>query len=468
MITVQSPSKNGAALVNYVLDPEAHNNAVSRNLYVTTVNLMPSPDNDPSDYLRQLRHEWTLAHDRHVVQMRHMIFAASRKEYGVSEENAIEFGETVKKYIKEYFPDRRAVIGVQCDTKGFYVDSKDMIIRDKNGKAVRDEEKAKKISGDENVHMERVLHAHVALSDAAMSDQKGIGKIKSRFSYLVKTFDPFFVKETGIEIDMGERRGKSKYLKGKLSEELKTEDGMFISFKADLADRIDQCIGTSKTFDEFIEKLPDYGVIIRTNKSGIQFHENEKHGKYVTFQLVDQTRTIEGQRNNDGSLRICSLRSYNFDEEGYDLASIEKRIASGETYEPSAKKKKSVGDYMKQISGNSDYSFLDDVNKENTKYWTEMAARLYEPDESEEEKPKKCTPVRGYDRTSKRTETGKQDTISEPVIKKQEAPASMAPASMAPPEANPMVADLMARAEQLAQKQREESQRVYPSFGMKH
>ena len=57
MVTIQSPSKNGTALIKYLLEEESHREGVDRNLYVTTVNLMPNKDNDPVKYIRQFKNE---------------------------------------------------------------------------------------------------------------------------------------------------------------------------------------------------------------------------------------------------------------------------------------------------------------------------------------------------------------------------------------------------------------------------
>ncbi len=394
MVTLQSPSKNGYALVSYLVNEDSHRDGVDRNLYMTTINLMPSANNDAADYTKQFKAEWRHASAQHKVQMRHMIFSPSSKEFSESSENALEFGELVKRYVEENFPNRRAIIAVQSDGTGFYLDSQNEIIRNKAGRPVRSLEKAKKISRDDNIREEHILHAHVALSDCDMDDYKGVDKEKTRFSYLAKTFDDFFVRETGIEIDMGQKRGKSKYRDHELQVDDKIGSKKFASFKDDLADRIDRCIGSSDNMDSFYENLPKFGVKLKSNKRGEVFHESKRNGKYVTFELVDQSRTVDGERYiNDtlvdgeirqaGSLIRCSLRSHKFDKEGYELDSIEARIASGEKYKEKFEDIHEL--YMSKMRRNDDSTYEDELDQENRNYFAAMKASAEEADRKRQE-----------------------------------------------------------------------------------
>ena len=478
MVTIQSSSKNGAALVKYLLEEESHRDGTERNVYVTTVNLMPGKNDDADGYIKQFRDEWTLKRENHEIEMRHMILSCTQREWLAEDEEtaALEFGELVADYVREYYPHRRAIVAVQTDGKGYFVDSKGEIIRTDKGRVVRSEENARKISGEENVREEHVLHAHVALSDCDMTDAKGVEKEKTRFPFLKRTFDEFFTNRTGLEIDLGQKRGRAKYLSGQLQDENGAENDQFISYKDDIADRIDQCIAASVDMDSFYDNLPKYGLKLKAMKNGTVFHESKKHGSYVTFELVDQSRTtggerykndieVEGEMRKAGSLVKCSIRSFKFEQEGYDLVSIADRIAKHEAYVPTKKEKTEVNIhdlYMSKMRGSDESEYMTEVNAENKDYFAALKAKAEEADrkrhagEPEEEQPKpKPYRARGYARTPdpyrQKTEEKKQDPIPEPVIEKQDAPAPMAP-----PEGNPMVADLMARAELLAQKQRKQ------------
>ncbi len=55
MVTLISPSKNGTALIKYLLDEDAHDGSGERNLCIETINLIPS---DTEGYIRQFKNEW--------------------------------------------------------------------------------------------------------------------------------------------------------------------------------------------------------------------------------------------------------------------------------------------------------------------------------------------------------------------------------------------------------------------------
>ena len=50
MITKSHPCKNGYGLIQYLCDEESHRDGVERNLYFSTLNLMPSANNEAVDY----------------------------------------------------------------------------------------------------------------------------------------------------------------------------------------------------------------------------------------------------------------------------------------------------------------------------------------------------------------------------------------------------------------------------------
>ncbi len=449
MVTIQSSSKNGAALVKYLLEEESHRDGTERNVYVTTVNLMPGKKDDADGYIKQFRDEWTLKRENHEIEMRHMILSCTQREWLAEDEEtaALEFGELAADYVRECYPNRRAIVAVQTDGKGYFVDSNGEIIRTDKGKIVRSEANAKKISGEESVREEHVLHAHVALSDCDMTNAKGVEKEKTRFPFLKRTFDDFFTNRTGLEIDLGQKRGRAKYLSGQLQDENAAENDQFISYKDDIADRIDQCIAASSDMDSFYDNLTKFGLKLKAMKNGTVFHESKKHGSYVTFELVDQSRTIGGERyKNDidvegemrkaGSLLKCSIRSYKFEQEGYDLVSIADRISKHETYEPDKKAPTNIHDlYISKMRGSDESEYMSEVNAENKDYFAVLIAKAearkcHAGEPEEEQSKRKPYRARGYARTPdpyrQKTEVKKQNEIPESVIEKQDAPALMA------------------------------------------
>ena len=117
MVTLISPCKNGANLIRYLLNGEGHDGSAERNIYVDTVGLLPSKD--AAGYISQYRQEWSRASARHKVQCRHIIISPSDKEIPYVKSNAVKFSTIVKEYIREHYPDRRALICIQQDGTGF-------------------------------------------------------------------------------------------------------------------------------------------------------------------------------------------------------------------------------------------------------------------------------------------------------------------------------------------------------------
>ena len=102
MVTLIAPSKNGRALIKYLLDGHGHDGSTERNLFVDTINLMPSDNSD--GYIRQFKNEWSQMSARHTTMCRHLIFSPSENEIGYDPENAQFFAEMVKKYISLHYP----------------------------------------------------------------------------------------------------------------------------------------------------------------------------------------------------------------------------------------------------------------------------------------------------------------------------------------------------------------------------
>lgn len=297
MVTLISPSKNGIALIKYLLDEAAHDGSEGRNICIETINLMPS---DTKGYIRQYQTEWSQMSDRHTTQCRHLIFSPSENEIGYERENAQPFAEIVKKYITEHYPNRRAIIAIQQDAGGFK---------------------------DEDGNIKKILHAHVCLSDADIYDYKAVPKDRQTFSYLKTTFDNFITDRYGIAIDRGRYLKKRKYLQGKLTDENeRDEQGKFISYINDIKDRIDQCIKASKSLEDFWHNLSIYGL-------SVQHKERKKsHDTYETYTLHDFSNISDRSKDKNGNIKklakkegqLPSIRSYK--HPGLSMDEIEARI----------------------------------------------------------------------------------------------------------------------------------------------
>lgn len=296
MVTLISPSKCGAALIKYLLDGPGHDGSEERYICTETIGLMPSCDS--RGYLQQFDHEWDKMSCRHKVQMRHIIISPSEKEIPYKRSNAPLFAQLVKDYIMEHYPNRRALIVIQQDGAG-YVDN--------TGK------------------QKRILHAHVALSDADIYDYKGVETEKTCFKYLSKTFDEF-VTNHGITIDPGKDLSRRRHLNKQLiTEGERDEEGKFFSYQDDIKNRINLCINMSESIDDFYSKLGDFGLSVAQK-------QKKKTGEiYQTYYLHDLSNISDLSKDKNGSLKklakkdqLPGMRSYR--QDGFSIEDIEYMI----------------------------------------------------------------------------------------------------------------------------------------------
>ena len=295
MVTLQSPSKNGRALLKYLLDEKAHDSTEHRNLCVRTIGLMPSAKTE--GYIKQFDREWSRSAKNHVVQMRHIIISPSDKEIPYASSNANKFAEMVERYIQKHYPNRRAVICIQQDGSGF-----------------EDEEGKKK----------KILHAHVALSDCDIHEYKGVESIKTGFKYLARTFDEFITKEYKIKIDNGRELPKRRYLKKMLvTEGERDEEGKFFSYQDCIKDKIRQCIEMSDSIEEFYENLDKVGLSMEQKK------KKKNDELFQTYYLENLDDISSSCKTKNGTLKSVpkgrpGMRSYK--QEGFKIEDIELKI----------------------------------------------------------------------------------------------------------------------------------------------
>ncbi len=166
---------------------------------------------------------------------------------------------------------------------------------------------------DEEGNIKKVLHVHVCLSDADIYDYKAVPKDRQAFSYLKNTFDEFISKRYAISIDNGRKLKRRKYLQGKLvPEDQKDEQGKFMSYIADIKDRISQCINSSKTIEDFWQNLNKFGI-------SVSHRERKKtHDTYETYFLHDLSNVSDRSKDKNGNIKklakkagqLPSIRSY--------------------------------------------------------------------------------------------------------------------------------------------------------------
>ncbi len=332
MITLQSPTKNGAALIKYLInDKGGHDGSEERNLYVDYINLMPSKD--ANGYIRQFRSEWKHAGIRHLNQARHIIVAPADEELSYDDpDNVMLLADICKEYLKEHYPNRRCLICIQQDGKGY---------KDDEGK------------------IKKVLHAHCVVSDCDLNDYKGVETEKTGFKYLNRTFTEFAHDRYGIEIYEGKSRKKRRYLqKQLLNEGQKDEYGKYYSYQDDIKDRIDRCAAACKTLKEFWGRLKDYGLSVahRTMK--------KNDTEYQTYSLLDLSNISDASKDKDGNIKklarkdgqLPGMRSYK--HQGYSSEDIALKIKSANK-DNGATKNTEQADEMIYTEGNATPAQLD-------------------------------------------------------------------------------------------------------------
>lgn len=298
MISVQSPSYDKARLIKYLLSGKGHDGSEERNIYTDTLNLMPAKD--ANGYIRQFRNEFDnpKGSKRHRVKYRHMVYSASIHELN-GEEDAYLFAEIVKSYLTEHYPNRRALICVQQDGKGYE---------------------------DEDGQHYKILHCHVALSDYDMYTLKGVQTERTAVRYLSRTFDEHISKNYGIEIDKGSNHVKRRYLQQQLRcEGEKDDQGKFLSYIDDIKDRINRCASASASLSDFFSNLVKYGLSVA--------HKEKKKSKetYQTYYLDDLSNIADASKDKNGMIKSLAkknqqpgMRSYK--QPGYSLEDIELKI----------------------------------------------------------------------------------------------------------------------------------------------
>ncbi len=298
MVTLISNSKRVSALITYLLaeGKGGHDGSVQRNLYLTGIGLSSfKTKNVIKAFNRELCH---IDRRKHQVEARHIIVSPSNKEIPYTTANASKFAEMVREYIKCVYPNRRALICIQADGKGFI---------DPNGK------------------IEKILHAHVCLSDADILEYKGVKTEKTGFRFLSKSFDDFVTAKYNITLDKGRDMPRRRYLKDKLiTEQERDADGKFYFYQDDIIDRINRCIYASDSLEDFYDNLESFGLSVN--------HKTRKSGEeYQTYYLHSLDNISDFSKDRTGNIKniakknqLPALRSYK--QKGLDIKNIEAKI----------------------------------------------------------------------------------------------------------------------------------------------
>ncbi|MCR5291168.1 MAG: relaxase/mobilization nuclease domain-containing protein, partial [Treponema sp.] len=269
--------KNGAAGLNYILKEAAHYGEGPRNQYLSYVNMV-----EGVSFEKQFQYFWNRASDEHQVQMRHFIISFSDRELNANRSEDIQFAhENSTEYFKETFPNRQMLIATQIDGKS------------------------------------HLIHCHAMISDCDILDSKGFTEQERSRTFFRKTATDFFkkkFKENDIKYDYGRNHDPITYsqfervfsekakrfmeLQNVIDEEvfsdhpnqdkiakLKVEqkDYKYV-WKEHLKSKIQEAKEHSVSYDDFVEKLSDYGV---------KYIDSGKHNKFELFEKEYKKYTLK-------------------------------------------------------------------------------------------------------------------------------------------------------------------------------
>lgn len=234
---------NGRGALEYAMHTKGHNGHDQRNSMVGYVNLLSGID--PAD---QMQRYWNKARKNHKTQVLRIVQSFSLKELNPENENDILTANLVgQKFVQKYYPNRQAVVFTQIDGK----------------------------SG--------LVHNHLIISDTDMESAKGCTKEQYYFPKIKEWTNE--IAGQYMTLDFGEQQAEDKTTQ---TERHKREVGEYV-WKDDLKSRVKQAQEQSSSEQEWIAKLPEFGV-------NIEVHDSKKRGRYYTYELMDTSNFPEGKK----------------------------------------------------------------------------------------------------------------------------------------------------------------------------
>ena len=235
---------NGKGALEYAMGhTKGHNGHDQRNSMVGYVNLLSVID--PAD---QMQRYWNKARKNYKTQVLRIVQSFSLNELNPENEHDIWIANlVVQTFVQKYYPNRQAVVFTQIDGK----------------------------SG--------LVHNHLIISDTDMEFAKGCTKEQYYFPKIKEWTNE--IAGQYMTLDFGEQQAEDKRTQ---TERHKREVGEYV-WKDDLKSRVKQAQEQSSSEQEWIAKLPEFGV-------NIEVHDSKKRGRYYTYELMDTSNFPEGKK----------------------------------------------------------------------------------------------------------------------------------------------------------------------------
>lgn len=173
----------------------------------------------------------------HKTQVLRIVQSFSLKELNPENKDDILTANLIgQEFVQKYYPNRQAVVFTQIDGK----------------------------SG--------LVHNHVIISDMDLESAKGCTKEQYYFPKVKEWTNE--IAGQYMKLDFGEQQAEDKTTQ---TERHKREVGKYV-WKDDLKSRITKAMQQSFSEQEWIDKLPEFGV-------NIEVHNSKKRGRYYTYEL---------------------------------------------------------------------------------------------------------------------------------------------------------------------------------------
>lgn len=280
-------ARRGREALGYALVGMGHNGAEKRNLYVTSVGMLPP---DVMSYRRQMQYYWDKADARNKTQVNRIIASFSPNELDPKNQLHAQIAARIaQEFVRDAYPDRQAVICVQNDGKG--------------GK----------------------LHMHILVNNVSITDHKGCtgaqlisDYVKDHFNAAAKRYITLDEKSKLSEKEKNKTQDRITQNERRLRDqnERLPEAGRKYIWKDDLKARVRKAMDAAADREGFLKQLMANGV------KGTYRKATKKQDPYILYELTDTSGFEEGATPGN-KLRA---KSYKLGTD-YGLEELDRQIA---------------------------------------------------------------------------------------------------------------------------------------------
>lgn len=249
-----TPCKNGKGALEYALNGKGHNGNEKRYEYLGLVNMVSGVPVD-----EQMNKYWQRASDRNQTQVWRIIQGFSINEFDPNNpEDIRRANECGQEFVKEWFPNRQAVVVTQIDGK----------------------------SG--------LVHNHIILSNVDMVHNKGIERVQRTHGYISHRSDET-LQRMGLELDYGKNHDETyTHAERTLNEQKK------YVWKDDLKARIEEASKEAVDYNSFEDLLDLQGVSVVVKPKNITYTLNDL-SKYLDEHEDEPKKPLKARGKNLGT-----------------------------------------------------------------------------------------------------------------------------------------------------------------------